>query len=348
MQLQVTHETRYDYLPAVEVAQHMSHLQPLGTATQTLLSHALQITPEPVQQIRATDIYGNTRCFFSLQAAHSRLQVVAHSRVATRVRSLPASTVAWEQVRERFRFAAGSGYDAAAEFVFASPYVPRHADFAAYARPSFAAGTSVRQGACDLMRRIHTDFTYESESTEVNTPALQALAQRKGVCQDFAHIMIACLRALGLSARYVSGYLLTEPPPGVARLIGSDASHAWVSVYIPDFPAGDRWCDFDPTNDKVGWGAPGEGYITLAIGRDFGDVSPLRGVIHGGTKHTLHVGVTVAPVEEAEAEAETDSTQVDAANEAQPDITWQNGGQSQSQSQGPGQSQSQSQSQSQN
>ena len=334
MQLQVTHETRYDYLPPVEVAQHMSHLQPLCTAAQTLLSHTLQITPEPSQQIRATDIYGNTRCFFSLQNAHSRLQVVAHSRVATRARSLPVSTAAWEQVREQFRFAAGSTYDAATEFVFASPYVPRHADFAAYARPSFAPGMPLLQGVRDLMRRIHTEFVYESESTEVNTPALQALAQRKGVCQDFAHIMIACLRALGLAARYVSGYLLTEPPPGMPRLIGSDASHAWVSVYIPDFPQGDGWCDFDPTNDKVGWSAPGEDYIALAIGRDFGDVSPLRGVIHGGAKHTLHVGVTVAPVDAASAGA---------AHDVQAGTLWQ----SQTQSSGPLQDQTHNQGQSQ-
>ena len=325
MHLQVTHETRYDYLPPVEVAQHMSHLQPLTTATQTLLSHTLQIAPEPAQQTRTQDIYGNTRCFFSLQTAHSQLQVVARSRVATRAPAMPASTALWEPVRERFRFAAGSGYDAAAEFVFASPYVPRHADFAAYARPSFPAGAPLLLATRDLMRRIHADFSYESESTEVNTPALQALAQRKGVCQDFAHIMIACLRALGLPARYVSGYLLTEPPPGVARLVGSDASHAWVSVYIPDFPdlpdfpADARWCDFDPTNNKCGFGAPGEDYITLAIGRDFGDVSPLRGVIHGGAKHTLHVGVTVEPAD--------------------------GGAQGQSQTQGMGLGQSQSQSQ---
>ena len=333
MQLQVTHETRYDYLPPVEVAQHMSHLQPLTTATQTLLSHALHITPEPAQHIRTVDVYGNTRCFFSLQTAHSQLQVVAHSRVATRTLGLPDSTMAWEQVRERFRFAAGSAYDAASEFVFASPYVPRHADFAAYARPSFTAGVPLLVAASDLMRRIYTEFIYESESTEVNTPAVQALAQRKGVCQDFAHIMIACLRALGLPARYVSGYLLTEPPPGVARLIGSDASHAWASVYIPDFPDGARWCDFDPTNNQAGWGAPGEGYITLAIGRDYGDVSPLRGVIHGGAKHTLHVGVTVAPVDPAE--------NPDAAPAVPTPAPWQT--QTQGQSQGQSQNQSQGQ-----
>ena len=297
MQLQVTHETRYDYVPAVEIAQHMSHLQPLTTATQTLLAHSLAISPEPAQQTRTLDVYGNTRCFFSLQTSHSQLQVVARSLVSTRSQAMRESSIPWEQVRERFRYAAGNAYDAAAEFVFASPYVPRHADFAAFARPSFPAGAALLRGARDLMRRIHTEFTYESESTEVNTPALQALAQRKGVCQDFAHIMIACLRALGLPARYVSGYLLTQPPPGVARLIGSDASHAWVSVYIPDFPAGARWCDFDPTNNKDGWGTPGEDYITLATGRDYADVSPIRGVIHGGANHTLYVGVTVEPAD---------------------------------------------------
>ena len=335
MLLQVTHETRYDYLPAVEVAQHMSHLQPLTTATQTLLSHSLDIAPEPAQQIRTQDIYGNTRCFFSMQSAHSQLQVVARSQVATSARPLPASAVPWEQVRERFRYAAGGAYDAAAEFLFASPYVPRHADFAAFARPSFPAGAPLLLAARDLMRRIHTEFTYESESTEVNTPALQALAQRKGVCQDFAHIMIACLRALGLPARYVSGYLLTEPPPGVARLIGSDASHAWASVCIPDFPQGARWCDFDPTNNTCGWGAPSDGYITLAVGRDYTDVSPIRGVIHGGANHTLHVGVTVEPVEPLDA-----AELLDAA-------TGSGMFQNQTQSQGQGQSQSQSQSQSQ-
>jgi transglutaminase-like putative cysteine protease len=297
MKLQITHETRYDYQPAVEVAQHMSHLQPVSDAQQTLLSHQLVISPEPAQQTQTRDVYGNTRCFFSMQTSHSQLKVVAKSVVATRQQSLPASHLSWEQVRERFRYAAGHAYDAAAEFVFASPYVPRHPDFAAFARASFAPGAPLVSAVRDLMHRIHTEFTYESQSTQINTPALEALAQRKGVCQDFAHIMIACLRALGLPARYVSGYLLTQPAPGVARLIGSDASHAWVSVYVPDFPAEARWCDFDPTNDRDGWGSPGEDYVTLATGRDYADVSPIRGVIHGGAHHILTVGVTVEPLD---------------------------------------------------
>ena len=334
MKLQITHETQYDYVPPVEIAQHMSHLRPVTNADQTLLTHSLSITPEPAQQTQTEDVYGNTRCFFSMQTSHTHLRVVARSVVSTSTRPMPASSLGWEQVRERFRYAAGHAYDAAAEFVFSSPYVPRHADFAAFARPSFPAGAPLLLAARDLMHRIHTEFTYESQSTQVNTPALDALAQRKGVCQDFAHIMIACLRALGLPARYVSGYLLTQPPPGVERLIGSDASHAWVSVYIPDFPQEARWCDFDPTNDRDGWGTPGEDYVTLAIGRDYADVSPIRGVIHGGANHTLRVGVTVEPLD--------DGPLFRFPNPSQNQIQNQSQSQTQSQSQGQGQSQSQS------
>ena len=151
------------------------------------------------------------------------------------------------------------------------------------------------------MARIHDEFTYETFSTEVNTPALEALERRTGVCQDFAHIMIGCLRAMGVPARYVSGYLLTHPPAGQPRLIGSDASHAWVAVYLPDLPGaqdGNGWYDLDPTNNRSGWASPGEDYVTLALGRDYSDISPMRGVIHGGARHTLTVAVTVQPLQE--------------------------------------------------
>ena len=302
MDLRITHETRYDYTPAVETAQHMVHLQPLDTPYQQLIHHQLDIFPAPAQRSRTPDLYGNQRTFFSLQSPHTTLRVVATSDVRTRRPVAADSRLAWETVRERFRFHAGAAWDAAAEFVFASHHVPRDEQFAAYARPSFAPGRRLIDAARDLMNRIHTDFTYESESTEVNTPALDALAQRKGVCQDFAHIMIGCVRAMGLPARYVSGYLLTQPPPGQPRLVGSDASHAWVSVYLPDLPGaqdGRGWYDLDPTNDRCGWGTPGEDYVTLALGRDYSDISPMRGVIHGGARHTLTVGVTVAPLDEA-------------------------------------------------
>ena len=324
MKLQITHATHYDYAPAVDIAQHMAYLQPLNTARQQLLGHNLVITPEPAQKSVALDVYGNVRQFFALQSPHQQLSVVAHSVVATQSAPAPPSTVAWEAVRERFRYSATSQYDAAAEFVFPSPYVPRHPDFVAYARPSFAAERPLVACARDLMHRIHREFTYESHSTEINTPALEALAQRKGVCQDFAHILLAALRAQGMSARYVSGYLLTQPEPGQVRLVGSDASHAWVSVYVPDWPEGQRWLDLDPTNDRDGWGSPGEDYVTLAVGRDYADVSPIRGVIHGGANHTLSVAVTVAPFVEVMANSQSQRQNSDLG---------QNQSQSQSQSQ---------------
>jgi transglutaminase-like putative cysteine protease len=297
MDLSVVHETLFSYKPPVTMAQHMAYLTPLNTATQTLVSHTLRVQPQPADLNQTRDVFGNTRSLFSLQAGHDALAVVATSVVSTRAAAPALSTLPWEQVRDRFTYRAGAPCDAAvAGFVFASPLAPRHQDFAAYARPSFGAGVPLLAAAHDLMKRIHNDLRYEPASTDVNTPAQQALAQRAGVCQDFAHIMIACLRAMGLPARYVSGYLLTQPPPGQPRLVGSDASHAWASLYLPDLPQGPLWCDFDPTNDRFGAGAPGEDYVALAIGRDYGDVAPLRGVIQGGASHTLEVRVTVDPI----------------------------------------------------
>jgi len=296
MRLAVTHETRYAYAPPVEVAQHVACLQPMQTASQRLLSHTLAIAPPPSQRKNSVDAFGNNRTFLSLQIPHIELTVLAHSVVETWPLVVPKVVLPWEQACEHFRYRVDSPYDADVEFVFSSQYVPRHAEFAAYAQPSFAPGADLHAATLDLMHRIYQDFTYDSESTEIHTPASEALAQRKGVCQDFAHIMIACLRSLGLSARYVSGYLLTVPPPGQARLVGADASHAWISLLVPTQTGDTRWCDFDPTNDRWGWGAPGEDYVVLAIGRDFADVSPIRGVIHGGASHELTVAVTVAPM----------------------------------------------------
>jgi transglutaminase-like putative cysteine protease len=304
MLLHVVHETRYDYTPAVENAHHAVHLTPASNARQQLISHRLHIDPAPAQQREVVDVYGNLSTFFSFQSAHDRLRVVAESVISTtavwNADELPASP-SWERVRQHFRYHAAAAWDPAAEFLFASPYVPRDDAFANFARPCFTANRPVAEAAKALMRLIHSRMTYESLSTEVNTPALEALEQRKGVCQDFAHIMVACCRAMGLPARYVSGYLLTHPAPGQPRLIGSDASHAWASVYCPAATDGgevDRvtpgcWLDFDPTNDR----SPGEDYVTLATGRDFLDVSPMRGVIRGGARHALNVAVTVTPMD---------------------------------------------------
>ena len=308
MELHIRHTTHYRYEDSVDLAQHVVHLSPRASAWQTVRAHTLSITPTPDQQHTDLDHFGNHRTFFSHQSPHDALLVQADSVVNTQApNTLPASVdeTAWEQVREHFRYRAQAPFEAASEYLFASPYVPRHDTFVSFAKPAFSPGRGFLQACTALMRRIHTELRYESQSTEVNTPALQALAQGKGVCQDFAHIMIGCLRSLGLPARYVSGYLLTQPPPGRPRLIGADASHAWVSVYLPSALVGALaahvpgiWVDFDPTNDRWGWGSPGEDYVTLAVGRDFADVSPMRGVIQGGAQHTLEVGVTVAPPEE--------------------------------------------------
>jgi transglutaminase-like putative cysteine protease len=293
MLLHVIHETRYDYAPAVKTAQHMAHLKPAHNARQQVLKHALVISPAPAQRSEASDVYGNTRAFFSLQSAHEVLKVVAESLVATSAAAAPGNKIPWEEAREHLRYHRAAEYDPAAEFAFASPHVPRHDNFLAYARPSFTSGRPLLEAAHDLMERIHSDFVYEPQATDVSTPAQEALEMRRGVCQDFAHVMLACLRSLGLPARYVSGYLLTEPAPGRPRLVGSDASHAWVSIYLPGTDGSGEWSDLDPTNSR----APGEDYVVLAIGRDYSDVSPIRGVIHGGARHELHVAVTVTPVE---------------------------------------------------
>jgi transglutaminase-like putative cysteine protease len=293
MKLTITHDTRYDYQPAVETAQHIACLQPRHGTGQQRIAHRLEIEPQPTQQIYQTDVYGNTRCFFSLHTLHPTLRVCAHSTVHTIASQQPVSQLPWHEQAKRFDYQAGAAFDAATEFVFDSPLVQRLPVFADYVQPCLAPDSSVLAVALALMEKIHHEFIFDSQSTQVNTPAEQSLQLRRGVCQDFAHIMLACLRSIGLTARYVSGYLLTQAAPGRVKLIGSDASHAWVSVYAADLPDGARWCDFDPTNNRWGWPSPGEDYVTVAIGRDFSDVSPLRGVIHGGANHTLTVGVTV-------------------------------------------------------
>lgn len=295
MLLRVVHETTYAYAPAVGTAQHVAHLRPSDRDGQRLLRHELAIEPAPARRSESQDVFGNVRTFFGLQSPHDRLRVVADSLVETAARPLAGASLAWEEARERLRYHRGADYDPASEFVFASPYVPWHDDFAAYARPSFTQGRPLLEAARELASRIHRDFAYVSQATDAGTPALEALALRRGVCQDFAHVMLGCLRSLGLPARYVSGYLLTDAPPGQPRLVGSDASHAWVSLYLPAAEGRGRWAELDPTNDR----APGEDYVTLAVGRDYSDVSPVRGVIHGGAHHTLRVAVTVAPAEGA-------------------------------------------------
>lgn len=297
MRLIVQHDTVYDYRPAVETAQHTGHLQPRETALQRVLGFDLQISPAPDSLHHGQDAYGNPQAWWTLLQPHTQLQVVARSEVQTAAPLDLQGSQPWEAVREHFRYRSGQTGDAQTRFVFGSHHAPLHEQFTAFARSCFAPGRTLQEAAIDLMHTLHRDLTYASQSTDVHTPALQALQARRGVCQDFAHILIACLRSLGLAARYVSGYLLTHPPEGQPRLVGADASHAWASVYLPELAgsACGGWLDLDPTNDRWGFGAPGEDYVVVAWGRDFADVSPLRGVLQGGQSHTLKVGVSVAP-----------------------------------------------------
>ena len=292
--LTITHETVYRYPLRVEQAHHLGYLRPLDLPDQTLESFSLVIEPQPSHCVTEKDIYGNSRSIFELYAPHESLRVCAISRVWVRARFGGvelASSLSWERVAHELRYVSGGKFRSEVEFVFASPYIPIHAELRDYALQSFTPGRPLTESAIHLMHRIHEDFTYESYSTDVSTPLLEAFSTRRGVCQDFAHVMIGCLRAIGLAARYVSGYLMSQPPPGQARLIGADASHAWVSVHVPQLGVNDDWLDLDPTNDMV----PGACHVVLAAGRDYGDVTPLRGVIRGGGGHDLSVAVTVAP-----------------------------------------------------
>ncbi|SMF98983.1 transglutaminase family protein [Burkholderia singularis] len=307
--LRVTHDTQYCYAARVESAQHQARLRPLDTPRQRVLEFSLEIDPRPEGLLIDVDAFGNERASFALNQPHETLLVRSRSvvRITPPVwsagkRGEPPPAIAaprdghasaWEAVRERLTYRAGRPYDPATEFVFSSPHVTCDPALAAYASASFTPCRPLVQAAWELMRRIHADFAYMPNSTDVNTTALDALALRKGVCQDFAHVMIGALRSLGLAARYVSGYLLTQPPPGQPRLIGADASHAWVEVYDPAWPEDGGWLQLDPTNDR----APGDDYVMLSIGRDYADVTPLRGVIRGGgADQVLTVGVTVEPM----------------------------------------------------
>jgi transglutaminase-like putative cysteine protease len=305
MRLAITHETRYRYSPSVQTAQHVAHLQPADTPCQKVIHHWMQVEPStPVQH--NIDAFCNHRAYWALTHPHEGLMVRAYSEVETSAlpEKLDLSAASspmgqsWESVREHFRYRGGQAGDVHSGFVFGSHHAPVHEAFLAYAQSSFSPGRPLIQAAHELTARMHRDFRYESQSTDINTPALEALQTKRGVCQDFAHILLACLRSLGLPARYVSGYLLTQPPPGQARLVGSDASHAWTAVYLPELAnhACQGWLDLDPTNNRTGLASPGEDYVQLAVGRDFADVSPLRGVLQGGGSHTLEVAVTVAPL----------------------------------------------------
>jgi transglutaminase-like putative cysteine protease len=288
--LNVDHETAYVYSGRVDLAYHMAYLRPLQASHQKVAAFTLDIEPKPSQQSSGRDVYGNQRDAFSLYGPHEALCIRAASRVEVTPRFAvldPTTSPVWSEVRDDLRYQVGAGFQPETEFTFASPFVPILPELRAYAAISFPDRQPLLVGALDLMRRIHADFTYDTRSTDVSTPVAAAFKQRRGVCQDYAHVAIAALRSVGLPAAYVSGYLLSTPPAGTERLVGADASHAWVRVWCPV----NGWIEFDPTNDCL----VGSGHVTLAIGRDYGDVTPVRGVIRGGGQHVLTVAVSVLP-----------------------------------------------------
>lgn len=296
----VTHDTHYRYDAPVSLSRQLLHLTPRELPRQQCLEHGRRVVPEPDFQSEQFDAFGNTVATLAFEAPHDELWVRTESivEVFPPTASTFAETPAWEFVRQKLQYlpeAAPSPVALAAlQYRFGSPYGRVKRRFAIYAADCFPPGRCLKDGVVALNAKIHHDFKFDPDATTVATPVTDVLTRRRGVCQDFAHVMVSCLRSVGLAARYVSGYILTMPPPGQPRLVGADASHAWVSVWCPGERNEDRWLDADPTNNLL----PGSQHVTLAWGRDFGDVSPLRGVILGGGEQTLKVSVTMLPLDE--------------------------------------------------
>ena len=292
--IQIEHDTIYSYQSDVELAHHLAYLHPLTSRWQKVMSTSLTVQPEPSTRSEGHDVFGNTRTFFTLAVPHASLEVRATSVVEIEDRYVELDleqTPSWEEVAESLSYVLDRPYLPAAEFAFSSPHVPRIEALKQYARVSFTPGRPIALACLDLNERIFRDFTYSTTATNVDTPIAEAFKKRAGVCQDFSHILIGCLRSLGLGAQYISGYLVTRPAPGQVKLRGSDASHAWVAVYCPGVPG--NWLELDPTNNVI----PGCQHVRLAVGRDFGDVSPLRGVIRGGGDHRLKIAVTCEEID---------------------------------------------------
>ncbi|MFG6204628.1 transglutaminase family protein [Pseudomonas retamae] len=292
---QIFHDTCYHYDSPVSLAQQLAHLWPRECAWQRCTEQQLLISPEPTARRDEQDVFGNPLTRLAFERPHDQLQVGA--RLTVEVLARPVldfnQSPAWESTRDALTYSSQplpADVLEACRYRFQSPYVHLKRSFVEFSHSCFPPGRPLLLGVQDLMEKIFSEFTFDAEATQVATPLVEVLERRRGVCQDFAHLMLACVRSRGLAARYVSGYLLTQPPPGQPRLIGADASHAWVSVFCPVL----GWVDFDPTNNVQ----PALEHITLAWGRDFSDVSPLRGVILGGGNHDPEVSVTVMPLDE--------------------------------------------------
>jgi transglutaminase-like putative cysteine protease len=290
MNYHITHRTLYDYSAPVTVSHHVARLEPCSSSWQTCERFNLKVFPDPTLRKEHSDYFGNRLCFFAIQEIHNQLEIITDSRVTVQAPKSEGAenSLSWEAAASLFRDPVSPEVVEPYQFIFDSPQIRASMELADYARESFGKNTPLIEGARDLTCRIYNDFKYDVKATTVATPLEEVLGTRRGVCQDFAHLGIAFVRSLGLPARYVSGYLRTRPPEGKPRLVGADASHAWFSVFCP----GTGWVDFDPTNNV----RPGEEHITVALGRDFGDVSPVAGILTGGGKHMVKVSVDVEPL----------------------------------------------------
>ncbi|MFC5456334.1 transglutaminase family protein [Prosthecobacter fluviatilis] len=290
MKYRITHRTTYSYSSQVAVSHHAARLCPRDTETQRCLEFSLSFDPEPDLCTEHIDSFGNQVASFSVQKLHNHFEVTSRSFVSLTpvLQPDPQQTPPWEEVAALFRDPVSADLLDPCQYVYVSPLLVPEMQLRDFALPSFTKGRPLLAATADLFRRIYKEFVFDPKATTISTPLKEVLEKKRGVCQDFAHLSIASLRAIGLPARYVSGYLRTHPPAGKPRLVGVDASHAWASCFVPGF----GWVDFDPTNSCF----TSLDHITVAIGRDFSDVSPVRGIITGGGRHTVGVGVDVEPV----------------------------------------------------
>ena len=288
----VTHKTRYEYPDAVALSHNLVRMRPRDHVGQVCRRHELKVSPMPAMRSDRLDYFGNHLVWLSLQEPHTELLVESKSEVEVVLELRPELSrgTSWERVADIIAKSGDPNNIALRQFTFDSLYVQRSSELASYALGSFLSRRAVLECVSDLNRRIHEEFEYVPGSTRVGTMSSEVLRLRRGVCQDFAHLAIGCLRSLGLAARYVSGYIATTPPPGKERLVGADASHAWIGVFTPDF----GWVDFDPTNGVM----PTDSHVTVAWGRDYDDVGPFRGILMGGQRQRLNVSVDVVPLED--------------------------------------------------
>jgi transglutaminase-like putative cysteine protease len=289
----ISHSTIYRYSAPVAQSHHLLHLQPRTHSRQKVLDYKLFIDPAPASKTDLTDDFGNAVSIVTIEQDHTTLTF--HARARADVQAPPdfdaSHSSAWNDAAAQLRANLGNETYEAVIYTCPSRFIRPSREIHRFARGSFAEGRPLLEAVSDLTARIHQGFAYESGSTDAATPVEEVLRLKKGVCQDFAHVEIACLRTMGLAARYVSGYLLTRPPEGQPRLVGADASHAWISVWAAEL----GWVDFDPTNNV----RPKEEHIALAYGRDYHDVSPVSGVLLGGGEHEVVVSVDVSPAADA-------------------------------------------------